>query len=96
MLNRQFHWQLRKLTDENGKTWTVTLIAYEMFISRARLTDVINNKSGHGGQTRPKVVRFLKRKFPAQFHDLLKALKWNELGEIIPEPKVTPGTIGST
>lgn len=64
MKNRVFHKLLRRLTDEQGRPYTVGKIAEGIFSNRAHLNDVLNNKPNHGGNTRWKVVKFLKRIAP--------------------------------
>jgi hypothetical protein len=81
--NRKFHFQLRTLKDEKGESWSVSKIAHRIYVNRSRLNDVINDKPGHGGNTRAKVVKFLTQQFPEQVTSLLTALGWNEHGEII-------------
>ena len=99
MKNRDFLLLLRKLKDESGQPRTVSRIADAMFLNRSRLNDIFNNKPGHGGNTRGKVVKFFGQRFPGQGPELLKALRWNERGEItLPqlEHKVAYGTTGPT
>ena len=99
MKNRDFLFLLRKLKDESGQPWTVSKIADAMFLNRSRLNDSFNNKPGHGGNTRGKVVKFFGQRFPGQAPELLTALGWNERGEITPpqlEPNVAYGTTSST
>ena len=97
MKNRTFHFTLRKLTlpcdcagtcPECGGKRTVRLtverMAAAIFVNRAHLTDVLNNKPGHGGNTRWKVVKFLKQKQPAHAAALLDALGWDADGNVKP------------
>ena len=76
MKNREFHFKLRKLRTASGERWTVGRIASTIYVSRARLNDVLNNKEGHGGQTRAKVARFFDNHLPEQKAELLAALGW--------------------
>ncbi len=63
---------------------TVGRIASAIFVNRAHLNDVLNNKPNHGGRTRWKVARFLKRSFPAKAPELLAALGWDDKGNLKP------------
>ena len=84
MINRNFHFRLRKLKDSAGLPWTVGRMAETIYVSRPRLNDALNNKTGHGGRTRTKVVKFLERHLPEQKADLLQALGWDGDGNILP------------
>ena len=84
MKNRDFHFQLRSLRTATGERWTVGRIAETIYVNRARLNDVLNNQSGHGGQTRAKVVRFFEKHLPEHQAQLLAALGWDAEGNVLP------------
>lgn len=83
--NKLFYRLLHAVKDESGKRpkWTLEKIAEAIYVNRAHLTDVINNKPNHGAQTRPKLVRFFKANFQ-QWKAILSALEWDEEGNIVP------------
>lgn len=83
--NKLFYRLLRAVKDETGKRpkWTVEKIAESIYVNRCHLTDVLNNKPGHGGQIRPKLVRFFRENFE-QWRAILQALGWDEDGRIVP------------
>lgn len=81
MRNKAFYSLLHAVKDETGKRprWTLDKVAQEIYINRDHLNEVINNK--HGGQTRPKVIKFLKLHFP-NWQDFLEALGWDGEGNL--------------
>jgi hypothetical protein len=83
MKNRKFHFTLRQLKDRAGRRWTVGRIADTIYCSRSRLNDALNNKIGHGGLTRAKVVRFFDEHLPKEKAQLLEALGWDEGGNLM-------------
>ena len=88
MKNREFHFKLRKLRTASGERWTVGRIAETIYVSRARLNDVLNNKQGHGGQTRAKVVKFFDKHMPEQKAELMAAMGWSvEGGAVVVKPE---------
>ncbi|MDE2099465.1 MAG: hypothetical protein KGL39_19595 [Patescibacteria group bacterium] len=66
---------------------TVGRIAEEIYVSRPRLNDVLNNTPGHGGRTRPKVVKFFEKNLPQHKAELLAALGWDDEGKILKPEK---------
>jgi len=90
MKNKQFHFRLRKLRRADGRPWTVGRMAAAIGANRAHLTDVLNNTPGHGGQTRPKVLRWMEKEFPpATVAALTQALGWAV--PAVPAVPATPG-----
>jgi len=83
--NKLFYRLLRAVKDPSGKhpLWTVEKIAAAIYVNRSHLNDVLNNKPGHGGQTRPKVARFFKANFE-QSAAILQSLGWDGEGNIVP------------
>lgn len=55
---------------------TVGRLAEAIFVNRAHLNDVLNNKPGRGGNTRWKVAKYLRQQFPDRAAELLAALGW--------------------
>jgi hypothetical protein len=83
MNNKKFHWLIREPRDARGKPlWTVAKIAQAIYCNRCRVTDALNNKAGHGAQTRPKLARFFKEKFPNTWEQILESLGWDKDGKI--------------
>src|SRR4051812_23447348 len=79
MKNRKLHWLLREPKDERGKPlWTVEKIAEAIYCNRSRVTDTLNNKPGHGAQTRPKLRKFFRKHFPDTYEQLIESLGWGE------------------
>lgn len=83
--NKLFYRLLHAVKDETGNRpkWTLEKIAAAIYVNRPHLTDVINNKQGHGKQTRPKLVRFFRENFE-QWRAILSALGWDENGNLVP------------
>jgi hypothetical protein len=104
MKNRSFHFKLRALKDAAGKPMTIQKIADAIYTGRAHLTDVLNNRAGHGANTRPKVVKFLNERFPEKSAELLASLGWDSKGGILGSTESRPtgdqnvshGTFSST
>lgn len=82
MINAKFYFLLHELRAGNRPRWTIEKIAAEIYVNRSHLTDVLNNKPGHGAQTRPKLIKFFKAKFRKQrrWQEILEALGWDENG----------------
>jgi hypothetical protein len=78
VINRKFHFGLRKLRLPDGGVVTVKLIAERIYASRSHVTRVINNELP-GGHTRPKVKRWLEEQFPEHAPQLIEALGWNNV-----------------
>jgi hypothetical protein len=83
MKNPKFHLQMKDLRTDSGERWTVGRIAETIYVSRSRLNDVLNNKSGQGGLTRSKVVKFFGKHLPEQKSQLLAALGWDDHGRLV-------------
>lgn len=79
MKNWRMHQALRCCV-WRGRRLTVSRLAAALKINRPHLTDVLNNTPGHGGQTRPKVARWLVKHFPEQAPAVLGQLGWDERG----------------
>lgn len=96
MKNKKFHFTIRKMVTAEGERLTVGRIAEAIFVNRAHLTDVLNNTPGHGGNTRWKVVEYLKKNHPEKVNDLLAALGWDENGTLLEVQQSVPrGTVPS-
>jgi hypothetical protein len=62
--------------------WTVQKLANEICASRPRVTDVLNNKPGHGGHLRRKLAKLMRQKLP-MWRGMLAALNWDEDGRLM-------------
>ena len=51
-------------------------MAEAIYSNRAHVNDVLNNKPGHGYQTRRKLIVFFKKEFPKAWPEILEALNW--------------------
>jgi hypothetical protein len=73
------------------KKWTIAKLAEEICASRPRVTEVLNNKHGHGGHLRPKLARLIRRKF-SKWREMLAALHWDESGSLLTRKTPNPQT----
>jgi len=80
MKNGKFHWLLREPKDEAGQSrWTVAKVAKAIRSNRSHVTDVLNNKPGHGGvKTRAQLTRFFRKHFRQHGAEILESLNWEK------------------
>jgi hypothetical protein len=80
--NAKFQWLLQEPKDERGlPRWTVSRMAEAIYCNRSHVGDVLNNKPGHGAQTRGKLIKFFRKEFPKRWPEILESLGWGEGGQ---------------
>jgi hypothetical protein len=84
MRNPKFMRLLAEQRGEDGKPlWNVGKLATAIYSNRSHVTEVLLNREGRGGNTRPKLVRFFKERF-SNWKEMIEALGWDEKGRIVP------------
>ena len=74
---RRYKWRGRPVNQER--------LAKLSGINRTRLSEIVSNKPGRGGKTRPKLVRALRQRWRKELPEILEQLGWDESGNIKPK-----------
>lgn len=84
MKNKDFLGLLHAQRHPSGRKWTIEKLATAISGNRGHVNDVLNNKPGHGGQTRRKLAALFQKDFPS-WRAMLATLGWDESGNLVPQ-----------